>query len=157
MMDCQIVFNYSKSKYKFIVLDNVNKKFLKKYIINLCKKNKIELINKIYLNYNFISKSEQIKMNIDFKQHNYNTDILTFNLSESHCELTGDVYISLKQIEKNTKRFKTNLYFELNRVIIHGFLHLYGFNDEFKSEKKQMRNQENKYLNYLKNKFHVEH
>lgn len=152
-----IDFNYSKSKYKSIVFDKVQIFLLKKYIKYLCKKNKSSLIKDISINYNFISKSEQIKMNREFKDHNYNTDILTFNLSETDCELTGDVYISLKQVKKNSERFKTDFISELNRVLIHGFLHLYGYNDELKEEQKQMRKQEDKYLNYLKRKFHVEH
>lgn len=52
------------------------------------------------MSYNFICSQEQIKMNTTFKDHKYNTDILTFGLTNNDCELTGDVYISLREIKK---------------------------------------------------------
>jgi rRNA maturation RNase YbeY len=141
-----IIFNFSKSKYKKEILGLVNKSSLSRYIRKTCGN------RKVILNYNFISSREQINMNTEFKSHKYNTDILTFDLSETSCELTGDVYISLKQIKKNVNRYHVSLKEELNRVLIHGFLHLYGFNDETKHEKKEMRKQEDKYLDYMKRK-----
>lgn len=141
-----INFNFSKSKYKKEVSELVNKKLLSRYINKRCG-NKL-----VSLNYNFISSREQIKMNRKFKSHNYNTDILTFDLSEKDCELTGDVYISLKQVRKNAKRYSVSLKEELDRVLIHGFLHLLGYNDETKYEIKEIRRKENKYLDYIKRK-----
>lgn len=141
-----IIFNFSKSKYKREVLSIIDKNLLSRYINKRCGR------REVIINFNFISSSNQIKMNIDFKAHNYNTDILTFDLSESDCELTGDVYISLKQVRKNAKNYGVELREELNRVLIHGFLHLNGFNDETRQEKKDMRREENKYLQYLKRK-----
>lgn len=141
-----IELNFNKSRYKKEVLELIDKKLLSRYIIKQCGN---KMIN-IY--YNFVSSKDQIKMNSEFKSHDYNTDILTFDLSNSACELTGDVYISLKQIKKNTKRYNVTLKEELNRVLIHGFLHLYGFNDETKQDKKEMKKQEDKYLEYLKRK-----
>jgi probable rRNA maturation factor len=141
-----IEFNFTKSRYKKDVIELINKKILSRYINKRCGN------RKVCLNYNFISSIEQITMNSEFKGHHYNTDILTFDLSENECELTGDVYISLKQVKKNAKRYRVSLREELNRVLIHGFLHLSGFNDETKNEKKEIRRQEDKYLNYIKRK-----
>ncbi len=141
-----IEFNFTKSRYKKDVIELIDKKILSRYINKRCGN------RKVCLNYNFISSIEQITMNSEFKGHHYNTDILTFDLSENECELTGDVYISLKQVKKNAKRYRVSLREELNRVLIHGFLHLSGFNDETKKEKKEIRWQEDKYLNYIKRK-----
>lgn len=151
-----IDFNFEKKKYKNEVNDLISKKYLIKYIDSrFIKCGKLNL-DKIYLNYNFVSKQQQIKINKEFKLHNYNTDIITFNLSELDCELTADVYISLNQVKKNADKYKVSLFSELNRVLIHGFLHLSGYNDETLIEKKLMKRQEDKYLNYIKKKFHVE-
>jgi rRNA maturation RNase YbeY len=141
-----IEFIFTKSRYKKEVIELIDKKILSRYINKRCGN------RMVCLNYNFISSIEQIKMNIEFKSHYYNTDILTFDLSEKDCELTGDVYISLKQVKKNAKRFHVTLKEELNRVLIHGFLHLLGYDDEKKQEKKEMRKQEEKYLNYIRSK-----
>lgn len=88
------------------------------------------------MSYNFICSQEQIKMNTTFKDHKYNTDILTFGLTNNDCELTGDVYISLREIKKNANRYNVEITEEINRVLIHGFLHILGYNDETNSEKK---------------------
>lgn len=138
-----ISFNYSKSKYKSIVRELVSKRNLSRYINKVCGNMDVKL------NYNFVSKKEQIKINTIYKEHSYNTDVLTFDLSVRDCELTGDVYISLKQIKKNTLRFKDTYSNELNRVMIHAFLHLNGFNDETKFEQRLMRREENKFLRYI--------
>lgn len=139
-----LVFNFIKSKHKKLVLELINKRDLLRYIRKCCGN------RTVYICYNFLSSKDQIKMNRDFKNHNYNTDILTFDVSNNDCELTGDVYISLKQVRKNAKRYQVSLKDEINRVLIHGFLHLSGYNDETKNEKKEMRKQEEKFLNYLK-------
>ena len=141
-----IAFNFTKSSYKKEVLELVKKKELSTYIDRRCGNRTVKL------NYNFISSKEQIKINKEFKKHKYNTDILTFDLSNKECELTGDVYISLKQVKKNAKRYSVSLKDELGRVLIHGFLHLLGYNDETKQEQKVMKKQENKYLDYIKRK-----
>lgn len=141
-----IELNFNKSRYKKEALELIDKKVLSRYINKWCG-NKL-----VSLSYNFITSKDQIKMNREFKSHDYNTDILTFDLSNNECELTGDVYISLKQVRKNAKRYHVSLREELNRVLIHGFLHLSGFNDETKQEKKEMRRQEDKYINYIKRK-----
>ena len=102
-----IAFNFTKSSYKKEVLELVKKKELSTYIDRRCGNRTVKL------NYNFISSKEQIKINKEFKKHKYNTDILTFDLSNKECELTGDVYISLKQVKKNAKRYSVSLKDEL--------------------------------------------
>jgi rRNA maturation RNase YbeY len=137
-----IEFNYSKPKFKNLIKSTINKEYLSRYIKKLCGK------KRVYMSYNFISSEEQIKINTTFKDHNYNTDILTFGLTNTECELTGDVYISLREV-KNVRRYNVEISEEINRVLIHGFLHIIGYNDETNSEKKIMRKEENKYIKFI--------
>lgn len=138
-----IEFNYSKPKFKNLIKTTINKECLLRYIKKLCGK------KRVYMSYNFICSQEQIKMNTTFKDHNYNTDILTFGLVNTECELTGDVYISLGEVKKNARIYNVEISEEINRVLIHGFLHIIGYNDETNSEKKIMRKEENKYIKFI--------
>ena len=74
---------------------------------------------------------------------------MTFGLTNTECELTGDVYISLREIKKNANRYNVEITEEINRVLIHGFLHILGYNDETNSEKKIMRKEEDKYIKFI--------
>ncbi len=105
----------------------------------------------IYLEYSFISSEDMINLNIDSLDHNYDTDILSFNLSIDESNLFGNFYLSLNKIKENSIDYSSSLHNELYRVIIHGFLHLIGYNDSTDSEIDEIRNEENKFLDYLKN------
>ena len=105
----------------------------------------------IYLEYSFISSKDMINLNIDSLDHNYDTDILSFNLSIDESNLFGNFYLSLNKIKENSIDYSSSLHNELYRVIIHGFLHLIGYNDSTDSEIDEIRNEENKFLDYLKN------
>ena len=98
------------------------------------------------INYVFVSNEAILKLNNEFLKHNYFTDILTFSHSSSALRLSGDMYISIDTVESNAIDYKVDFKNELLRVILHGLLHLCGYKDITKSEKKQMRKLENKYL-----------
>jgi|688.fasta_scaffold16940_10 rRNA maturation RNase YbeY len=130
-------------------LDNSN-------FIDLIKENELY----IYLNENwsdlkmqveflFVSSSEMIDYNNQFLNHNYDTDILTFNLSTDNSFIIGQCILSINKINENAVDYNESLESELNRVIYHGLLHLIGYNDETKNDKVVMRDLENKYLKYL--------
>ncbi len=87
-----------------------------------------------------------LSKNIQFLSHNYYTDILTFDFSHKN-KINGDLYISIDRIAENSKTFKETPIIELKRVIIHGILHLAGFNDHTPEEKMIMTQKENFYLN----------
>lgn len=78
-------------------------------------------------------------------KHDFYTDILTFNLSDSE-RVIGEIYISTERIKENAKLFNTSVKKELLRVIFHGALHLCGYNDSNKREKKIMVSKEDQYL-----------
>ena len=94
----------------------------------------------------FCTDNELIKLNNDFLKHNYYTDILTFDLSESNYEITADVFISIDRVKENAKIFRVSFKKELHRVMIHGLLHLCGYKDQKKSDVKKIRLIEDKYL-----------
>ena len=74
------------------------------------------------------------------------TDVITFDLSENNEDLDAEIYISWDRVSENSKKYKQPINTEMKRVIIHGCLHLVGFNDSTKDEVKQMRNKEKEYL-----------
>ena len=82
-----------------------------------------------------------------FFQQDVFTDVITFNLEESGDPIEGEIYISLERVKENAKKFKQNEDLELRRVIIHGCLHLMGFDDQTSEDKKEMTRLENHYLN----------
>ena len=94
------------------------------------------------LSFIFCSDNELLKMNKEHLKHDYFTDVITFNYNEENS-LKGDVYISYDRVVDNSKEFGNGVVFdELCRVMIHGLLHLIGFNDKTEEERIVMRDQE---------------
>ncbi len=102
------------------------------------------------LNYIFCSDEHLRRLNIQYLNHKTYTDIITFNYSHTEKAIDGEVYISIDRVRKNAEIFKTDFKVELHRVIIHGALHLLGFNDKTKTEKLKMREKEDSCLSLLK-------
>jgi rRNA maturation RNase YbeY len=96
-----------------------------------------------------MSDEELIKINREFLQHNYFTDVIAFNYGNSDI-LDGEIYLSLDTVKFNSFNYKVSLRNELIRVMIHGTLHLCGFNDSAKVEKEIMRELENEWILKLK-------
>ncbi|MFZ9044410.1 MAG: rRNA maturation RNase YbeY [Cyclobacteriaceae bacterium] len=83
-----------------------------------------------------------INMNRDHLDHDYYTDIITFDLSEEPTSIEGELYISLDRIRDNAKKLSVSESKELHRVIIHGVFHLIGYNDKTEQQQKIMRSKE---------------
>ena len=117
---------------------------LKAFIESIFKreKKKIEEINFV-----FCKSQHVLSLNKKYLKHNYNTDILTFNLSESNKPIIADIFISPEQVLKNAKTYNTSFNKEIHRVIFHGVLHLCGYNDKTLKEKQTIRSLEDFYLN----------
>ena len=94
----------------------------------------------------------EIKINKEYLSHNYYTDIVTFNYCEEPT-INGDIFISIDTIKNNSTKFDVSFVEELHRVMIHGVLHLIGYDDQNDEEKVTMRQKENYYLERLKNLF----
>lgn len=99
------------------------------------------------LNYIFCSDSHILEVNRQYLNHDYFTDIITFDYSSTH-RVSGDMYISLDTIATNALQFGQDYGRELNRVIVHGLLHLCGVNDKVR-EREIMERFENESLDIL--------
>ena len=99
------------------------------------------------LNFIFCSDNYLYVMNLKFLKHDTLTDIITFPYSDSLIE--GDIFISVDRVRENAITFAHSFEQELNRVMIHGVLHLLGFGDKTEKEKIQMTAKENEYLSLL--------
>ena len=93
----------------------------------------------------FMSDIELLDYNVKFLNHNFLTDVITFD-EVDHKMLGGDILISVDRIRDNSVRLNVPFHEEFGRVVVHGFLHLCGYNDKAEEEKKIMRSKENYYL-----------
>lgn len=98
------------------------------------------------INYIFCSDEFLKSVNIEYLQHDYYTDIITFDNSEEEEQLEGDIYISIDRIKENSREFAKSFEEELYRVMIHGVLHLLGYGDKTPEEASLMREEEERAL-----------
>ncbi len=125
-----------------------NRAALKAFIEKAIKKEGLHIET---LQYIFCSDKYILGINKSYLQHDYYTDIISFDLSETKGKLIGEVYISIERVKDNAKTHKTSLKEELLRVIFHGALHFCGYKDKKPADIKKMRAQEDKWLkSYLK-------
>ena len=95
--------------------------------------------------YIFCDDEEILRVNRQYLQHDYYTDIITFDYDEGDV-ISGDLFISLDTVRTNAEQLGVSYEQELNRVIIHGILHLCGINDKGPGEREIMEAAENKAL-----------
>ncbi|OFX34768.1 MAG: rRNA maturation RNase YbeY [Bacteroidetes bacterium GWF2_42_66] len=86
-----------------------------------------------------------LKINKEYLNHDYYTDIITFNYVEGNI-ISGDIFISIDRVRDNAQQYGVSFENELSRVIIHGVLHLIGFDDKDESSQSIMRMKEDEYL-----------
>lgn len=138
----EINFFFSDGKYIRFNINNLVKRFEKiAFFEGYC----IDTVN-----FNFVSDRTIVIQNKKYLNHNFPTDIITFDYTVQHY-IAGDIYISLDTVLYNSNKFNVNFNNELNRVMIHGLLHLMKFKDKSKSEKVLMRMKENYYLRFFRN------
>lgn len=115
---------------------------LKQWITTIVENNKKEVGE---ISYIFCSDEQLLEINKEFLNHDYYTDIITFDYSEADV-ISGDLFISIERIKDNAKTLKTSYQEELHRVIIHGVLHLLGYKDKTEEESENMRKLEDECL-----------
>ena len=98
----------------------------------------------------FCNDTYLLKLNQEYLKHDYFTDVITFDYSDSII-VSGDIFISVDRIADNAKQFGVSFDYELFRVIIHGVLHLCGYKDKSKKDKILMTSKEDGYLKELRN------
>ena len=97
------------------------------------------------LSFIFCDDMELLNKNSKYLNHDTLTDILTFDYSENN-NISGDIYISIDRVKENAKTYKVTFENELDRVMIHGVLHLLEYKDKNKKDQKAMREKEDFYL-----------
>ena len=116
---------------------------LKAFLRLLFQKEKTKLAG---LQYIFCSDERLLEINKQFLNHDYYTDIITFNLSEVNQPINAEIYISVDRVRENAREFNSSVQKELHRVIFHGALHLCGYRDKTRKDESEMRKMEEKYL-----------
>jgi len=121
-----------------------NRTELKKFLVKLARKegSRVQELRVI-----FCSDKYLLNINRSFLNHDYYTDIITFQLSAPVDPVIAEIYISLDRVAENARTYSTSFTRELHRVIFHGLLHLCGYKDKLKSEQQEMRSLEERYLN----------
>jgi probable rRNA maturation factor len=136
----------SKSKICFFFQEVkpslTNRTELKRYIRSVFKKEGKELGS---INYIFCTDKALLEINRQFLSHDFYTDIITFELSETNV-VQAEIYISVDRVKENAFQLGASFKSELHRVIFHGVLHLCGYKDKSKQKKNEMRGKEEFYL-----------
>jgi rRNA maturation RNase YbeY len=91
----------------------------------------------------FVDSSKMLNLNSNYLKHNYSTDIVTFQYSKEKNNIDGEIIISYEDASRNAKRFNATDSEETIRLIIHGVLHLLGYDDQNPDDKKLMKAIEN--------------
>ena len=99
----------------------------------------------------FVSEEYIHEVNKQFLTHDYSTDIITFGYSENRKQIEGEIYISVDDAAMNARKYKVETNNEIIRLIIHGILHLLGFDDMNKEDKKVMKREENRLVKLFSN------
>lgn len=110
-----------------------------KSVANKYKKNVGEIA------YIFCSDKKILEVNKQYLQHDYYTDIITFDYCEKDV-LNGDIFISIETVSSNAERFRVSFEEELRRILIHGILHLCGQDDKTPALRAEMTKKENEAL-----------
>jgi len=135
------IYNDYDSKFLY------NSDSIKSLILNVLEEKNNKLIELSIILTNNISLSKLKKKYFNVTQF---TDVIAFNLSDEKDCIEGEIYISIDDVKENAKIYSESFENEFKRVLIHGSLHLIGFNDSTKDEKQTMRNLENIFLDKFK-------
>ncbi|MCD4680152.1 MAG: rRNA maturation RNase YbeY [Bacteroidales bacterium] len=129
-------------------LKNVNYNIREKNKIRIWLERAIKIENKKLTEINYILCNDTFLLNLNkkFLKHNTLTDVISFDMAETDNSINGEIYISINRVKANASKYKVKIQDELHRVMIHGLLHLVGYNDFTVEEKEIMRKREDYYL-----------
>ena len=140
MVEPNITINFFQNDVS-ITLRNRQK--LKKFIELIFSQEKKKLNS---LTYVFCTDEYLLDINRRYLNHDYYTDIISFDLSDPGSPTQGEIYVSTERVKENASLNNSSFNQELHRVIFHGALHLTGINDKSPAEAKEMREKEDYYL-----------
>ena len=101
------------------------------------------------LSYIFCSDDYLLQVNRDYLDHDYYTDIITFDNSEEENKIEGDIFICVDRVDDNARQLGISAEQEMRRVLAHGLLHLCGYGDKSPEEAQLMRAKEEEWLSVL--------
>ncbi len=136
-----IKFNYHQTEFK---LKEVL--YIKTFMASVMAKENTPFSK---IEYVFCTDEYLLELNRRYLQHDTFTDILTFTLSLPEDPIISEIYISIDRVKENAEKLNVSFDEELHRVMIHGLLHLCGYEDHSAAEAKLMRQKENKYLQLM--------
>ncbi|MCP4049255.1 MAG: rRNA maturation RNase YbeY [bacterium] len=125
--------NDTKVRFNFTI-----RKFIKKILT-------LKQIESGFFDFNFVKKDTIINLNKEHLNKSYSTDIISFNLGDQD-NIIGDVYICVEQAKKNAKEYKNTLDDEIKLLIVHGILHLAGYEDYSEKDRASMELEQNRLL-----------
>lgn len=122
------------------IKNKINKKLIHELVFSLKKELNFNIES---LGINIVSQNLIHDINKKYLKHDFTTDIITFNYSGDNNNFDGEIFISLIDANMNAGKFGVSLQLELTRLIIHGILHLLGYDDMEAKDKKVMKKLEN--------------
>ena len=131
--------------FQFIKVNQLNLTFVEPWFFKVCENENKELS---FISFLFGDDDWLIEYNKQYLNHDFFTDIITFDYCEKDL-ISGDLLISLERVQDNANAFNVSRETELNRVMVHGLLHLIGYNDKTEEEISTMREKESFYLDWL--------
>jgi len=127
-----MVSNFTKAKIKKRAIHNI--------VSDLLKRLNLKLEN---LEINFLEKNTITDINKKYLNHDYSTDIITFTYSKEKLILEGEIFISVDDAKENAKKYNVLLENEILRLVVHGILHMIGYDDVLPNDRKKMKQKEN--------------
>ena len=124
------------------------KSLLHKIVASICSDVDLNILS---LEINFVSSETMLGINKKYLNHNYNTDIITFDYSNERNNLDGEIFISIDDALENSKKYHVSLNNEILRLVIHGILHMTGYDDVTSAKRKRMKKVEDVLVQKLQN------
>jgi len=130
-----------------IFYDHPTPPIIENNLKSLCREVLIsEGFEKYSLSIIFVDDEKLKKMKKKYFNQDLYTDVIAFNLSDDKSKLDGEIYVSFDAIKINSELYKTNINNELQRIVVHGILHLMGYEDNTKDKKEEMTKTEDFFL-----------
>ena len=139
MITVEVINDYNQKLY-------IESQLIKSLILNVLEFEGICEADLIFIlsNRNYLNKLKK-----SFFSKDHYTDVIAFNLNDQGEKIEGEIYISIDDVLLNSKEFNQSFNDEFKRIIIHGLLHILGYDDDTIINKKQMTKLENKYMKFL--------
>ncbi|MGK9369042.1 rRNA maturation RNase YbeY [Melioribacter sp. Ez-97] len=125
----------------------ISKKVIHKIVKLLKDENKLKIIN---LEINIVDIKSIVELNKKYLNHNYATDVISLNYSENSSIIDGEIFICYYVAEENAKKYGVTFDDELKRLVIHGILHLIGYDDTTEKLRREMKLKEDFYVKKAK-------